>query len=174
MRRSEPARACAFRIGEYAVYPSHGLGVVRGIEQCIRGTHTLQLIIGFDDIGMTLRLPMAKIGATGLRKISSPAMMKKALDVVAGPRGNQSPVWPRALNLYEAKLNSGDPIQIAELVRDLHCEPPKVQNDRSQRTFYDRGMDRLATELAAVEGTMREIAVNKITRLVIGYPNPDR
>jgi len=161
-----------FRVGEFAIYPSHGLGVVHGVEPHASGDQqTEQLVIKFQDTGMTLRLPIAKIKATGLRRLSSREAMERALAILVAPATGTKPVWPREIKRYEAKLNSGDPLQIAEVVRDLQgASSSAVRNDKSQRIFFERGLERLAQELAAIEGTPPQKASEKISQL-IGSPD---
>ena len=69
---------------------------------------------------MTLKVPLNKVSSTGMRKLSSPSTIGKALEVIGGKAKVKRAMWSRRAQDYEQKINSGELIQIAEVVRDLH------------------------------------------------------
>ena len=142
----------AYTKGDFVVYPTHGVGKVLGVEdQEIAGQKIELIIIEFDKDRMTLRVPVAKADMSGLRKLSSPDMMKAALKTLKGKSRVRRTMWSRRAQEYEAKINSGDPVAIAEVVRDLFRNANQPDQSYSERQLYQAALDRLAREFAAVD-----------------------
>ena len=152
-----------FRPGDYVVYPTHGVGQVTNVEiQEIAG-HKLKLfVISFDQDRMTLRVPVTKAGTAGLRKLSSRKMMDTALETLKGRARVKRTMWSRRAQEYEAKINSGDPLAIAEVVRDLHRKSGQPDQSFSERQIFESARDRLAMELAVIEKIDMEAATEKM------------
>ena len=141
-----------YKVGNWVVYPTHGVGKVMGVEnQEIAGTKLRLIVISFEKDRMTLRVPVDKASDSGLRKLSSPEEMKGALKTLKGRSRVRRTMWSRRAQEYEAKINSGDPVSIAEVVRDLHRKEDQPDQSYSERQIYQAALDRLARELAAVE-----------------------
>src|SRR5262245_30573287 len=141
-----------FRKGDFVVYPTHGVGRVLGIETQEISGHSLQvIIINFDKDRMTLRVPVAKAKNSGLRRLSTRKIMDTALATLRGRSRVKRAMWSRRAQEYEAKINSGDPVSIAEVVRDLHRNADQPDQSYSERQIYQAALDRLVRELAAVE-----------------------
>lgn len=141
-----------FGVNDFVVYPTHGVGRITGIEkQEVAGTELRLFVILFDKEKMTLRVPVGKAKTTGMRPLSSPDKMKSALTTLKGRARVKRTMWSRRAQEYEAKINSGDPISIAEVVRDLHRGEGQPEQSYSERQIYEAAIDRLARELAAVE-----------------------
>jgi CarD family transcriptional regulator len=158
------AKAENFVEGDHVVYPTHGVGKVERIATEAIAGHTLELIhITFEENRMTLRVPTAKACSAGLRKLSSREQFDKALDVLRGKARIKRTMWSRRAQEYEAKINSGDPLSIAEVVRDLHRNAGQPDQSFSERQIYEAAMDRLAAELGALDGTDKQTAINKLT-----------
>jgi len=157
----------SFSEGDYVVYPTHGVGKVEAIElQKIAG-HELELfVITFDRDRMTLRVPVPKARKSGLRKLSTRGVMDDALSTLRGRAKVKRAMWSRRAQEYEAKINSGDPISIAEVVRDLHRNANQPDQSYSERQIYEAALERLASELAAVERIEPEIATQKLEKLL--------
>jgi CarD family transcriptional regulator len=161
------ARTNEFGAGDYVVYPTHGVGRVQGIEKQAISGQTLQLIvIKFEKDRMTLRVPVEKAQNSGLRKLSSRKMMDTALATLKGRSRVKRTMWSRRAQEYEAKINSGDPVSIAEVVRDLHRNSDQPDQSYSERQMYQAALDRLARELAAVEKIDEAAAANKLEELL--------
>lgn len=157
----------AYKSGDYVVYPTHGVGKVLGIEDQEVAGHQLRLIvIEFDKDRMTLRVPVQKADASGLRKLSSPEQMSQALKTLKGKVRVRRTMWSRRAQEYEAKINSGDPVAIAEVVRDLYRNANQPDQSYSERQLYQAALDRLARELAAVERIDEESAAEKLETLM--------
>jgi CarD family transcriptional regulator len=156
-----------FNEGDYVVYPTHGVGKVASIERQRIAGHELELfVITFDRDRMTLRVPVPKARMSGLRKLSSRTVMDDALGKLRGRAKVKRAMWSRRAQEYEAKINSGDPISIAEVVRDLHRNANQPDQSYSERQIYEAALERLASELAAVEQIAAEQATQKLEKLL--------
>ena len=156
-----------FNPGDFVVYPTHGVGKVLSIETQEIAGHELQLfVISFVRERMTLRVPTSKVETSGLRKLSSPKIMDSALTTLQGRARVKRTMWSRRAQEYEAKINSGDPISIAEVVRDLHRDTSQPEQSFSERQIYESAIDRLARELAAVENFDKDKATEKLEELL--------
>jgi CarD family transcriptional regulator len=152
-----------FEAGDYVVYPTHGVGRVVGIEkQDISGISLELIAVKFEKDRMTLRVPVEKAANSGLRKLSSRKMMDSALTTLKGRSRIKRTMWSRRAQEYEAKINSGDPVSIAEVVRDLHRGADQPDQSYSERQMYQAALDRLARELAAVEKIDEDAATQKL------------
>ena len=161
------AKTNEFGAGDYVVYPTHGVGRVQGIEkQEISGQALRLIVIKFEKDRMTLRVPVEKAQESGLRKLSSRKMMDTALATLKGRSRVKRTMWSRRAQEYEAKINSGDPVSIAEVVRDLHRNSDQPDQSYSERQMYQAALDRLARELAAVEKIDEVAAANKLEELL--------
>ena len=149
-----------FKANEFVVYPAHGVGQILAIEeQEIAGAKLELFVINFIKDKMTLRVPTAKVANVGMRKLSDPALVKKALETLKGRARVKRTMWSRRAQEYEAKINSGDLISIAEVVRDLHRSESQPEQSYSERQLYESALDRMAREVAAIERIDREAAI---------------
>ena len=161
------AKAAGFEAGDYVVYPTHGVGRVQGVEsQEISGQTLTLIVIKFEKDRMTLRVPVEKAEESGLRKLSSRKLMDSALTTLKGRSRVKRTMWSRRAQEYEAKINSGDPVSIAEVVRDLHRGADQPDQSYSERQMYQAALDRLARELAAVEKIDEDAAALKLEELL--------
>jgi CarD family transcriptional regulator len=141
-----------FSPGDYVVYPAHGVGRVESIDTTeIAGFQVTLYAIVFEKERMRLKVPVAKAKAAGLRRISSADRIKVALETLQGRSRIKRVMWSRRAQEYEAKINSGDPVSIAEVVRDLYRPNDQQEQSYSERQIYQAARERLARELAAVE-----------------------
>ena len=156
-----------FDEGDFVVYPSHGVGRVVDIESRLIGGVKLEMfVISFEKDRMTLRVPVNKAKNAGLRKLSSRKVMDAALTTLKGRSRISRAMWNRRAQEYEAKINSGDPVSIAEVVRDLHRNAGQPDQSYSERQIYEAALDRLARELAAVERIDKEAATQKLEQVL--------
>ena len=161
------AKDLSFRKGDFVVYPTHGVGKVLGIESQEISGHSLQVVsIHFEKDRMTLRVPVAKAKNSGLRKLSSRKVMDSALATLKGRSRVKRTMWSRRAQEYEAKINSGDPVSIAEVVRDLHRNADQPDQSYSERQIYQAALDRLARELAAVERIDERAAAQRLEEVL--------
>ncbi len=158
-----------FAKGDYVVYPTHGVGKVTGIERREVAGFNLQLfVILFDSEKMTLRVPVEKVGDSGLRKISSKDKMQAVTATLKGRARSKRTMWSRRAQEYEAKINSGDPVAIAEVVRDLYRAAGQPEQSYSERQMYEAALERLVNEYALVEKLDVEAATEKIESVLAG------
>ncbi len=159
-----PSKAEIFVEGDHVVYPTHGVGKVERIATEEIAGHKLELIhITFEENRMTLRVPVSKARSAGLRKLATRKMFDDAMAVLKGRARIKRTMWSRRAQEYEAKINSGDPLAIAEVVRDLHRNAGQPDQSFSERQIYEAAMDRLAAELAALDKTDKPTAVTKLS-----------
>ncbi len=153
----------AFKPNEHVVYPAHGVGQVQAIEKTEFGGHPIELIVvSFAKDKMTLRVPVGKATSVGMRKLSDPRTMTKALEVVTGRARIKRTMWSRRAQEYEAKINSGDLIAISEVVRDLYRAESQPEQSYSERQLYEAALDRMAREIAAINKSEEDEAVKLI------------
>jgi CarD family transcriptional regulator len=152
-----------FKTGEHIVYPAHGVGQITAIdEQEIAGYKLELFVISFAKEKMTLRVPTAKVTSVGMRKLSETALVSQALDVLTGRARIKRTMWSRRAQEYEAKINSGDIIATAEVVRDLYRSEAQPEQSYSERQLYEAALDRLMSELAIVEDITETEALKRI------------
>ncbi len=152
-----------YACGDYVVYPTHGVGKITAIEeQLIAGFMLRLFVIDFEKEKMTLRVPVDKVDDAGLRKLSTRQQIDVALTTLKGRSRVSRAMWSRRAQEYEAKINSGDPVSIAEVVRDLHRNAGQPDQSYSERQIYEAALERLARELAAVERIDEDAATVKL------------
>lgn len=152
-----------FRTNEFVVYPAHGVGQILAIEeQEIAGAKLELFVINFMKDKMTLRVPTAKIANVGMRKLSEPGLVKRALETLKGRARIKRTMWSRRAQEYEAKINSGDIVAIAEVVRDLYRSESQPEQSYSERQLYEAALDRLSREIAVVQHVTETEAVKEI------------
>ena len=152
-----------FKTNEFVVYPAHGVGQILAIEeQEIAGAKLELFVINFMKDKMTLRVPTAKVANVGMRKLSEPVLVKKALETLKGRARVKRTMWSRRAQEYEAKINSGDIVAIAEVVRDLYRSESQPEQSYSERQLYEAALDRLSREIAVVQHVTETEAVKEI------------
>lgn len=152
-----------FKAGEYIVYPTHGVGLVKAIEeQEVAGFKLELFVIAFEKDKMTLRVPTAKVTQVGMRKLAEPDVYKKAMELLKGRARIKRTMWSRRAQEYEAKINSGDLCLVAEVVRDLYRADTQPEQSYSERQLYEAALDRMAREVAVIE----KITDNESVKLI--------
>ena len=152
-----------FKTNEYIVYPAHGVGQIMAIEeQEVAGAQLELVVINFVKDKMTLRVPTAKVATVGMRKLAEGGLVKRALETLKGRARIKRTMWSRRAQEYEAKINSGDIVAIAEVVRDLFRSETQPEQSYSERQLYEAALDRLSREIAAVQHVTETEAVKEI------------
>ncbi len=169
-QQKKPSQRQGFKIGEFIVYPAHGVGQIAMIEDQEVAGHKLELfVIDFDKDKMRLKVPVAKASTIGMRKLAETTLVERSLKVVQGRARVKRTMWSRRAQEYDAKINSGDLISIAEVVRDLYRADNQPEQSYSERQLYEAALDRMARELAAVNKLSDTEAVRMIeTNLNLG------
>jgi len=152
-----------FKTNEFIVYPAHGVGQILAIEeQEIAGAKLELFVINFIKDKMTLRVPTAKITSVGMRKLAEPPLVRRALETLKGRARIKRTMWSRRAQEYEAKINSGDIVAIAEVVRDLYRSETQPEQSYSERQLYEAALDRLSREISAVQKITETEAIKEI------------
>ena len=163
MQAKKTTQRQGFKVNEFIVYPAHGVGQILAIEeQEVAGAKLELFVINFIKDKMTLRVPTAKIVSVGMRKLAEPAMVKRALETLKGRARIKRTMWSRRAQEYEAKINSGDIVAIAEVVRDLYRSEQQPEQSYSERQLYEAALDRLSREISAVQHITETEAVKEI------------
>jgi len=161
------SKALIFDVGDYVVYPKHGVGRVVELQKTdIAGMHLELYVLRFEKEKMTLRVPTNKAESVGMRKLSSDKTMKEALDCLTGKPKVKRTMWSRRAQEYEAKINSGDLVSIAEVTRDLFRADDQPEQSYSERQIFEAASSRLARELAAMEQIDEPAALVKILEIL--------
>ncbi|MEQ1547743.1 MAG: CarD family transcriptional regulator [Chakrabartia sp.] len=162
--------ALDFDVGDYVVYPKHGVGRVIELQNSEIAGMALELyVLRFEKERMTLRVPTNKAESVGMRKLSSDKQMQEALTTLKGKPKVKRTMWSRRAQEYEAKINSGDLVSIAEVVRDLFRPDDQPEQSYSERQIFEAATSRLARELAAMEQVDEPTAVLKILDILKKY-----
>ncbi|MEE2773303.1 MAG: CarD family transcriptional regulator [Pseudomonadota bacterium] len=156
-----------FNPEDYIVYPSHGVGQIVAIDKHeVAGIEMEMFVISFEKDKMTLRIPIDKAAAIGLRSISTPEIISRAMETLKGRARVKRAMWSRRAQEYEQKINSGDVIAIAEVVRDLHRNDEQREQSYSERQLYEAALERLTREVAVVDGVEEDKAQAKVDQVL--------
>jgi CarD family transcriptional regulator len=167
MTKKQPAKVVEglLNVGQHVFYPAHGVGRVTGVEtQQVAGMKLEVFVVAFEQDKLILRVPVAKAASSGMRALASTRVVGDALKTLGGRARIKRTMWSRRAQEYEAKINSGNLIQIAEVVRDLHRAGDQPDQSYSERQLYESALDRMARELAAVENIKHADAVEKLSK----------
>lgn len=162
------AKQAKFKPGDHVVYPAHGVGMVTAIEtREVAGMELEMLVIEFEKEKMTLRIPLGKVDSAGLRGLAPKKDMQEALKTLKGKVRIKRTMWSRRAQEYEAKINSGSLVQVAEVVRDLYRNADQPDQSYSERQIYQSALERLVRELAAVDKVSEEKAQEKLEEILM-------
>jgi len=159
-------KAAGFSVGEFVVYPSHGVGKIEAIElikvEEMSGTEMFTISIAQEEL--TLRIPVKRVAQVGLRKLTPPDVMDKTLATLKGRSRISKAMWSRRAQEYDQKINSGDVKLLTEVVRDLHRHDQKKEQSYSERQLYAVAIERLTREVAAV----KRIGAEEAKEVILG------
>ena len=157
-----------FRMDEFVVYPAHGVGKITQVEEQDIAGVTLELyVVAFEKDKMTLRVPTYKALEVGMRPLASPELVLQAMTTLRGKAKVKRAMWSRRAQEYEQKINSGDLIAIAEVVRDLHRTDDQREQSYSERQLYEAALERLTREIAVVNGSEEAISGQEINEILV-------
>lgn len=147
-----------FKPNDVVVHPNHGIGTIGRVSEIeVDGGTERFLVVDFRRTALTLSIPERTLDQCGLRRVSSKETMRAALAVLPAQRASLSGHWSRWSNIYLAKLNSGKPEQLAEVLRDL-----TAMGGSWKARLYEEALKRFAEELALVEDISLEQAQQMI------------
>ena len=172
MNAKKTTQRQGFKTSEFIVYPAHGVGQIVAIEeQEVAGARLELFVINFVKDKMTLRVPTSKVASVGMRKLAETPMVKRALETLKGRARIKRTMWSRRAQEYEAKINSGDIVAIAEVVRDLFRSESQPEQSYSERQLYEAALDRLSREVAAVQRLTETEAIKEIEAALAKGPH---
>jgi CarD family transcriptional regulator len=158
-----PAKRIIFKAGEQVVYPAHGVGrIVQIEEQEIAGARLELYIVDFEKEKLRLRVPTNKADVRGMRRLADRSLIDQAMRVLRGRARIKRTMWSRRAQEYEAKINSGDLISVAEVVRDLYRSDKQPEQSYSERQLFEQALERMAREVAAVKKIDDDMAVKEL------------
>ncbi len=156
-------KSLPFKPNDHVVYPSHGVGRIVSVDvQVVADIEIEMFVIYFEKDKMTLRVPTAKVEAVGMRGLSSRDIVDRAMTTLKGRARVKRAMWSRRAQEYEQKINSGDLIAIAEVVRDLHRNDDQREQSYSERQLYEAALERMTREVAAVDGVDESSAQQRV------------
>lgn len=157
-----------YKAGDKVVYPAHGVGRVEGVEKLtVAGVEVTLYTITFEKDRMRLKLPMQKVATSGLRRLASKDQMSEVFQTMKGRARIRRVMWSRRAQEYEAKINSGSPVQVAEVLRDLKRNVSSTEHSYSERQVFQQALERLASEYAAIENIAEDKAAEKLQTLLV-------
>jgi CarD family transcriptional regulator len=166
-----PSAKPGFKLNEYIVYPAHGVGQIVGVEtQEVAGFSLELFVVSFIKDKMTLKVPTSKVVSVGMRKLAETGIVDRALQTLSGRARVKRTMWSRRAQEYEAKINSGDLITIAEVVRDLYRSDTQPEQSYSERQLYEAALDRMAREVAAVRKLIDSESLKLIESFLLKGP----
>ena len=162
------AKKSEFRPNDFVVYPAHGVGQIVSIEkEEVAGLELEVFVISFEKDKMKVKVPTYKAEEVGMRSLSSPDVVAHAMKTLKGKARVKKAMWSRRAQEYEQKINSGDLIAIAEVVRDLHRADDQREQSYSERQLYEAALERLTREIAAVAGNDEDAAAKEIDEVLV-------
>jgi CarD family transcriptional regulator len=174
-KKKTASKKSEFKANDFIVYPAHGVGKITGIEKQEVAGHALELfVISFEKEKMTLRVPITKVESVGMRRLAADEVVAQALKTLKGRARVKRTMWSRRAQEYEAKINSGDLIAIAEVVRDLYRSDKQPEQSYSERQLYEQALERMAREVAAVEKSTDDEAITKIEGVLAKAPSRNK
>lgn len=160
-------QAYEYKAGDKVVYPAHGVGCVEGVEKLtVAGTEVTLYTITFDKDRMRLKLPLQKVQSSGLRRLATKEQLDEVYQTMKGRARIRRVMWSRRAQEYEAKINSGSPVQVAEVLRDLRRNVSSNEHSYSERQIFQQALERLASELAAIDNVAQEQAADKLQNIL--------
>lgn len=159
--------AYEYKAGDKVVYPAHGVGCVEGVEKLtVAGTEVTLYTITFDKDRMRLKLPLQKVQTSGLRRLATKEQLDEVYQTMKGRARIRRVMWSRRAQEYEAKINSGSPLQVAEVLRDLRRNVSSNEHSYSERQIFQQALERLASELAAIDNIAQDQAAEKLQTIL--------
>ncbi len=163
-RKYEGRGKVTFKVGDYAVYPSHGIGKITGIEKtAVLGQDFSCYLMYFEKEKLTIKIPMNSAEKIGLRHLISKSQMDEVFVILRSGVKKLKGMWSRRAQEYETKINSGDIMLLAEVLRDLTRDIEDGERSYSERIIYETAIYRLANEYSVIYGIEFEEAKEKVT-----------
>lgn len=160
LQRKKNAACHIFKLSEYIVYPAHGVGQIVAIEEEFIAGYELELfVVYFEKDKMHVKVPVSKVESIGMRKLVQAEGINEALEILQGRAKAKRAMWARRAQEYEAKINSGEIVAIAEVVRDLFRADTQPEQSYSERQIYELALARLTREVSVVKHLSEKAAL---------------
>jgi CarD family transcriptional regulator len=151
------------KIGSCAVYPSHGVGKIIDIETSeIAGQEVKCYLMHFEKERLTIKIPVNNLQRIGLRALISKQEMDEVFTILRSGVKKLKGMWSRRAQEYETKINSGDVMLLAEVLRDLTRDIEDSERSYSERIIYETAIYRLASEYAIIYSVSLQEAQDKV------------
>ena len=158
-----------FNPGDFVVYPAHGVGQVTERQTTTVAGQDLDLIsVLFTKDKMTMKIPSNQALDKGLRQVATPVMMETVEKVLRKKPKAKRVQWSKRSAEYTTKIGSGDPVALAEVIRELYKDPAIATQTYSERQLYEKAMGRLAPEYAVIHHITEAEAMAKIEECLMG------
>jgi CarD family transcriptional regulator len=153
----------SFSVNNYIVYPSHGVGKIINIDtlKILNQEHNLYIIY-FEKEKLTIKIPVEKAQKYGIRHLVSKKEIEEVLAILRGGVKKIKGMWSRRAQEYEEKINSGNIVLLAEVIRDLTRDILDSDRSFSERLIYETAIFRLASEYAIIFNISVDLAKEKV------------
>ena len=162
--KKQPSEPKKYNIGNYVVYPKHGVGKIIAIEKAKIGSIEITFYKVFiEKEKLTLSIPLNQ--QSHLRHVSSINQINKAISILKGKPKIKRTMWSRRAQEYDQKINSGKLYELAEVVRDLNKKTDIiVDQSYSERQLFEKAYERLKSETQIVLGDKAQQKMDKALR----------
>src|SRR5688500_278629 len=151
-----------FKVGEQLYVPEHGVGVIRRIEHRLEGTIYVMSIVG---TGLVYSVPLVQLEVRGIRALIPASAVERVYDVLRADEEPSHDPWKRRRPEYAHRLATGDPLQVAFVLRELARLEARKKLSAGEREMYDRARSLVVHELAAVRGVNEHVVQKEIDEI---------
>ncbi|MFO8059971.1 MAG: CarD family transcriptional regulator [Bacillota bacterium] len=138
-----------FKVGDRVVYPSHGSGTIKSIEnRTVLGTKCPYLEVTLKASDMRVMIPVDEAETVGLRKVVDRDTINECLDMLRSRQTKMSSNWNRRFRANTEKIKTGDIFEVAEVVRNLTARDEDRGLATSERKMLDETREILCSEIA--------------------------
>lgn len=160
-----------FNVGDKAVYPGHGVGIIEAIEtKVISGNEELFYVMRILNNGMTIMIPKSNLNSVGLRQVISEKEVNKVYMILQQkevPRDNQQ-TWNRRYRNYTEKIKTGSVFEIAEVLRILFRLKRVKELSFGEKKILDTAQNLLIKEISVAKKQKEEVTRKEMQSLLMG------
>lgn len=156
-----------FNVGDKVVYPAQGVGIIRDVVSVdVDGEKATFYVLKVLDNGMTIKVPVHNARSIGMRNVISKEHVEKVYDILRDrdvPTDNQT--WNRRYRDYMSKIKTGDPLEVAKVLRDLALLKAEKPLSFGERKMFDQARTLLVQEIAVAKDSDEKIIGGEIDGL---------
>lgn len=157
-----------FNVGQKAVYPCHGVGTIENIESCeIGGAKQDFYVLKIHATGAKVMVPTRSAQTVGLRSVITPPEVERIYQILQSPSKKSTATWNRRFRALNEKLNTGDLVEIAEVLRDLSS----LRNDKDlsfgEKKMLERARTMIVSEICAAKGVDRAAVERELNHILL-------